>query len=203
MSFVSGLFSASYNWMFPSAEEAQKTDAFRLFVGPLAQGTLPAHAAQLFPDRDYQFIPLRQEPNRNAADEVDPNGYLIKGTEESSPFISGPQIGVFILLRSQMHLGVVNVQRDDIKPFKEALNQIGQESPEVFIIGGKGRDSSRYQSICQFIQSYNKRFGSKVKVGDDLFKLLDFQGPTPSQVPCIQYAGFDEASHPIAVIDYR
>lgn len=185
--------------------EAKKDHSFELFVGENAHATLSQYVKEEFPERDYHFHELKTPIALDPAFEVGSNSSIVVPIEEGSPYVRSDHSGVIVLMKSSTHLGVACVHHD-IKPFKEALMQMTQNSSpsevELFIVGGKGKDTPVHDAICSFTQSVNKKTRAGITFSDDLFKMMDFQGFPGGKTPTIQFAGFDQNIKPITLIEY-
>jgi len=208
MNIVKSLLSTAYSYLYPETNEPGGDDAssssFSLSLGSKAQDSLADHVARLYSSRSYQFMPL---PNmqKDSNMRVDYQRHRVVGRDGEKPYASGFELGFIVLMRSSTHLGVARIH-ETIKPLVSALNEMGATTEgkfEVFIIGGRASDSTKHEDACRHIRSFNKLHGQNISISDDLFRVVDFKGPSLSQVPDVSFVGFDDKSNPIAVIDYR
>ena len=208
MDMLRSLFSTAYNYIYPESNSQSEDDTssstFSLSLGSKAENSLPDHVAKTYPNRRYQFTPL---PNiqKDSDMRVDYQRHMVLGRGEERPYASGFELGFVVLMRSSTHLGVARIHQA-IEPLVSALNEMGTKTErkfEVFIIGGRASDSMKHEDVCRHIKSFNKLHGGNISISDDLFRVVDFKGPSPSQTPDISFAGFDQKANPIAVVDYR
>ena len=208
MNIVTYLLSTAYGYLYPGANEPSGDDAssssFSLSLGSKAQDSLADHEARIYSRRSYQFTPL---PNiqKDSNMSVDYQRHKVVARDGEKPDASGFELGFIVLMRSSTHLGVARIHKT-IKPLMSALNEMGATTEgkfEVFIIGGTASDRTKHEGACRHIRSFNKLHGQHISISDDLFRVVDFKGPSSSQVPGVSFVGFDDKSNPIAVIDYR
>lgn len=185
--------------------EAKKDDSFELFIGENAHATLSQYVKKEFPERNYHFHELKSPVAIDPALEVGSSSSMVVPIEQGSPYVRSDHSGVVVLMKSSTHLGVACVHHD-IKPFKEALLNMVQNpllsNVELFIVGGKGKDSPAHDAICSFTQSVKKKTRSGIVFSDDLFKMMDFQGFPGGKTPTIQFVGFDQNLKPMTLLEY-
>ena len=208
MNIVTSLLSTAYNYLYPEHNEPSKDEtsssSVSLSLGSKAQDSLADHVASIYPNRSYQFTPL---PNiqKDSNMGVDYQRHRVVGRGEEKPYAGGFELGFVVLMRSSALLGVARIH-NTIEPLISALSEMGAKTEgrfEVFIIGGRASDATKHEDVCRHISSFTKLHKQNISISDDLFRVADFKGPSPSQVPDVSFAGFDHKDNPIAVIDYR